>query len=141
MLQELKIGNKVAQHCLYKTSKKLSELNDVASWPYADSPTQLVNIRNNNENYIALKRNFIDRLKKLATYVCEACCGWGHVAYPAAKKLICPVTALVDYCYYNANDKPGFNAVLGKIKKYEKVYSTIDDQTWVDSWFPEVPRV
>lgn len=102
-------------------------MNDVNSWPYAKAPILLREVRNTNEDFIALKRNFVERLRTLEGYICDACCGWGHVAYPAAKKLICPVTALVDYCYYSATDKTAFNLVLGKMKKHTKVYSEIDD--------------
>lgn len=69
--------------------------------------------------------------------VCHACSGWGHVAYPPAKNLVCPVTLLVDYCYYNSTDKEEFNKLLGKPAKVIVRKPTVDEKTWVSTFFPD----
>lgn len=58
LLKELKLGNKVAQHCLYKKEKELSSYNNVTSWPYLNSASILDDVINNNADYLVLLKNF-----------------------------------------------------------------------------------
>ena len=81
-------------------------------------------------------KSFKKQLKELGKRVCHACSGWGHVAYPPAKNLVCPVTLLVDYCYYNSDSKEEFNKALGKPAKIIVRKPTVDEKTWVSTFFP-----
>jgi hypothetical protein len=76
-------------------------------------------------------------MERLTTLVCHACCGWGHVAYPPAKKLVCPVTEVVDICYFAANDKVAFNTAIGKPAKPKVERTEMTEDTWASKKFPK----